>query len=96
MALIFNLPLPVLYASTIPDLPLIIPPVGKSGPGIKTIRSSTEISGLSISAKHALIVSFRLWGGMFVAIPTAIPEEPLASRLGILEGRTSGMISVPS
>ncbi len=27
---------------------------------------------------------------MFVAIPTAIPLEPLTSRLGIFEGRTVG------
>jgi hypothetical protein len=31
-----------------------------------------------------------LCGGMFVAIPTAIPEVPLTSRLGNRAGRTSG------
>ena len=36
------------------------------------------------------IVSVRLCGGMFVAMPTAIPEVPLTSRLGKRAGRTSG------
>ena len=33
---------------------------------------------------------------MLVAIPTAIPEEPLTKRLGIFEGKTSGIVSVSS
>jgi hypothetical protein len=37
-----------------------------------------------------------LWGGMFVAIPTAMPEEPFASRFGKEAGRTTGSRSVPS
>src|SRR5690606_39431200 len=40
--------------------------------------------------------SRRLWGGMFVAIPTAIPEEPLTSRLGSLPGNTVGSLSESS
>ena len=36
------------------------------------------------------MTSARLWGGMFVAIPTAIPWLPLTSRFGNREGRTSG------
>ena len=39
---------------------------------------------------RALQTSPRLWGGMFVAIPTAIPEAPLTSRLGNCAGRTTG------
>ena len=31
-----------------------------------------------------------------VAIPTAIPAEPLTSRLGIRAGMTAGSVSVPS
>ena len=31
-----------------------------------------------------------LWGGIFVAIPTAIPELPLASKFGNADGRTIG------
>ena len=34
--------------------------------------------------------SLRLCGGMFVAIPTAIPDAPLTSRFGNCAGRTSG------
>ena len=33
---------------------------------------------------------------MFVAIPTAIPDEPLMSRFGSLAGRTDGSFWVPS
>src|SRR5207244_3051597 len=35
-------------------------------------------------------ISVRLCGGMFVAIPTAIPFEPLISRLGTRVGNTTG------
>ena len=31
---------------------------------------------------QALMTSVRLWGGMLVAIPTAMPADPLTSRLG--------------
>ena len=72
------------------------PPVGKSGPGIISKSESISASGLSISNKHASIDSVKLWGSMFVAIPTAIPEEPLTRRFGIFVGRTSGINSVPS
>ena len=34
--------------------------------------------------------SRRLCGGMFVAMPTAMPDEPLTSRFGKRAGRTSG------
>ena len=74
-------------------MPLIIPPVGKSGPGISFSNSSVEISGLSMKARHAEIDYSKLWGAMLVDIPTAIPEEPLISKLGILAGKTSGMVS---
>ena len=37
-----------------------------------------------------------LCGGMSVDIPTAIPVTPLRMRLGNLEGRNSGSLSVPS
>ena len=38
----------------------------------------------------ASTISPRWCGGMFVAIPTAIPDEPLTSRFGNREGRTVG------
>ena len=56
-------------------------------------NSSTEISELSMKARQAEIASFKLCGAMLVAIPTAMPEEPLTSKLGILAGKTSGMVS---
>ncbi len=37
-----------------------------------------------------------LCGGMFVVIPTAIPDDPLINRFGILVGITSGIFSFPS
>ncbi len=47
-------------------------------------------------AKQPLTTSLILCGGMLVAMPTAIPEEPLTKRLGKRVGKTSGIISVPS
>ena len=52
--------------------------------------------GLSSKSKQPFKTSVRLCGGTFVAIPTAIPEEPLTSKAGILVGITSGICSVPS
>ena len=43
-----------------------------------------------MNATTASIVSRRLCGGMLVAIPTAIPDEPFTSRFGKRDGRTSG------
>ncbi len=83
-------PRPVRYASRIPLRPTTKAPVGKSGPLTCFIRPSTLISGSSIIATTALIASPRWCGGMFVAIPTAMPAEPLTSRFGKREGRTSG------
>ena len=88
-----TLPLPVLYASLIPLLPMMIPWVGKSGPFTYSFSSSMVISGSSISANIPSTTSPRLWGGIFVAIPTAIPEDPFTRRLGNLAGRTTGSIS---
>ena len=43
-----------------------------------------------------LTISRRLWGGMFVAMPTAIPWLPLTSRFGKRLGRTWGSFLVSS
>ena len=51
---------------------------------------------MSIKQMAALITSVRLWGGMLVAMPTAMPEEPLTSKLGKRLGSTVGCISVSS
>ena len=79
-----------------PAMPMIVAPVGKSGPLMWVISSSTPASGLSMSAMQALIVSPRLWGGMLVAMPTAIPDEPFTSRFGKRAGSTVGWRWRPS
>ena len=38
------------------------------------------------------MTSLKLCGGIFVAIPTAIPEAPLTKRFGIFVGRTVGSL----
>ena len=42
------------------------------------------------------ITSPRLCGGMFVAMPTAMPVEPLTSRFGYVAGKTVGSVVVSS
>ena len=44
----------------------------------------------------ASIISFKLWGGISVAKPAAIPLAPLISKLGIKDGKTVGSYSVSS
>ena len=39
------------------------------------------------------MISLRLCGGMEVAIPTAIPFEPLINKFGNLPGKTTGSLS---
>ena len=68
----------------------MVPPVGKSGPLTCFISFSTLIDGSSIIATMPLTTSPRLCGGMFVAIPTAIPAEPFTSRFGKRAGSTVG------
>ncbi len=65
-------------------------PVGKSGAGMNRIRSSTVASGEVMRCRQALIDSTRLCGGMFVAMPTAMPVAPFTSRLGKRAGSTTG------
>ncbi len=55
-----------------------------------------EIDGFSMIASAASITSRRLWGGILVAMPTAIPDEPFTSRLGKRAGSTVGSCSVLS
>ncbi len=68
----------------------MMPPVGKSGPLMCCISPPTSMSGSSMKAMTASIASVRLCGGMFVAMPTAIPVEPLTSRFGKRAGSTTG------
>src|SRR5678810_17767 len=67
-------------------------PVGKSGPLMIFLISVIDKSGLSIMAIVALMTSLMLWGGMFVAIPTAMPDDPLTRRFGMPAGRTFGSV----
>ena len=60
------------------------------------INPSIVISGLSMRASSAYVISLKLCGGIFVAIPTAIPLAPLTNRAGILVGNTSGSTSLLS
>ena len=90
------LPRPVSNAWRIPERPMMMPPVGKSGPGTMRIRSSSEIAGSAISASVASMISEGLWVGMLVAIPTAMPFAPLISRLGNEAGRTRGSSALSS
>lgn len=92
LALTVIFPRPVAQAARIPLLPMIIPPVGKSGPGIHSIISASSASGLSMRVQTASIVSPRLCGGISVAIPTAIPLEPFTRRFGKRLGRTVGSL----
>lgn len=52
--------------------------------------------GVLQQCRQPSTTSLRLCGGMFVHMPTAMPEEPLTSRLGRRLGSTSGSLSEPS
>jgi hypothetical protein len=41
-------------------------------------------------AKQAVMTSPKLCGGILVAIPTAIPEEPFTNNAGTRAGKTVG------
>ena len=79
-----------------PLRPMIIPRVGKSGPVICCMRSASVASGFSNTHTQAFMTSLRLCGGMFVAMPTAIPDEPFTSRFGKRDGSTLGSLRVSS
>ena len=55
--------------------------------------SPIETEGFSSTARRAAEISRRLCGGRLVAMPTAIPSEPLQSRFGKRDGRTVGSVS---
>ena len=72
------------------------PPVGKSGPLTCFMSFSTSVSGSSIIPTIASTTSASRCGGMFVAMPTAIPADPLINKFGSLAGKTVGSDSDPS
>jgi hypothetical protein len=71
-------------------------PVGKSGPGSFRMSWPRVASGCLISSIVASMTSERLCGGMLVAMPTAMPAEPLTSRFGKRAGSTCGSRSLAS
>ncbi|CPU66752.1 Uncharacterised protein [Mycobacteroides abscessus] len=73
-----------------------MPPVGRSGPGTNRMSASRSASGCATRWRAAATTSTRLCGAMLVAMPTAMPDAPLTSRLGIAAGRTSGCWSLLS
>ncbi len=73
-----------------------MPPVGRSGPFTLSISVSMRALGCLIRCSAASQISAALCGGMFVAMPTAMPAEPLARRFGKAPGRTTGSRSSPS
>ena len=89
-------PRPLVYALTTPWMPRICPAVGKSGPGTSLIRSAIVTFGSLTSARHASMTSPKLCGGMFVAMPTAMPDEPFTSKFGMRVGSTDGSRSLSS
>ena len=59
-------------------------------------RSFVSSLRSSISATAASHTSVRLCGGMLVAMPTAMPVQPLISSCGIFAGSTIGSSVEPS
>ncbi len=89
-------PRPVRTASLMPARPTMIPPVGKSGPWMYLRSFSSLSSGFFMSATVASTTSPRLCGGILVAIPTAMPSDPLTSRFGNRAGKTFGSLWLSS
>ncbi len=83
-----------------PWYPTMKPPDGKSGPGI-AFRSARNFASFesprpSIVAITPSMTSRMLCGGMFVAMPTAMPADPFTSRFGKVVGSTVGSSVVSS
>ncbi len=57
---------------------------------MERISCSVVVLASPSSLRMASHISPRLWGGMLVAIPTAIPDAPLISMFGRRAGRTVG------
>ena len=79
-----------------PCLPRISRRLGSPGPGTISMILASGVAGLRIRATVASMISVRLCGGTLVAMPTAMPEDPLISRFGTRVGRTSGSCSLSS
>ena len=71
-------------------------PLGATAPVSYTHLDVYKRQGLRRQYRQPSTTSWRLWGGMLVAMPTAMPELPLTSRFGRREGSSSGSCSLPS
>ena len=93
-----NVPRPVSYASLKVPSSMMIPPVGKSGPGNKLTNSSTVGFGRRLwrMCFTTATTSLMLCGGILVAMPTAIPLAPFMSKFGNIAGRHPGSSRSPS
>ena len=75
---------------------MTMPPVGKSGPLTTSHSSAIVVCGWSSTMRNAAQISRRLCGGNEVAIPTAMPSEPLHNKFGKRLGNTTGCMRVSS
>jgi hypothetical protein len=78
-----------------PARPRISAPVGKSGPGMICIRRQVD-RRIVDQGDTGVDASDRLCGGMFVAMPTAMPPAPLTRRFGKARRQNDGSESEPS
>ena len=60
----------------------MIPAVGKSGAGTMLDQLVDRELGVVEQREAASMISVRLCGGMLVAMPTAMPDEPLIEQVG--------------
>ena len=71
----------------------------KDGPAgeLITLGQTDALGSIVIpSSDHAIRTLYIKCGAKLVAIPTAIPLAPLASRFGKVAGKTTGSVRVPS
>src|SRR5579872_1210642 len=75
---------------------MISAPVGKSGP-LMCLHTSFNVDlGSSNSIRQASTTSFKLCGGISVAMPTAIPDAPFNKTVGNCAGNILGSSRLPS
>lgn len=73
--------------------------VGDDSPAERKIRAFDQLQQILrlgirvVDQVNTRRDQFSGYGGMLVAIPTAMPDAPLASRLGYRAGRTTGSSS---
>ena len=92
-----RLPLPVSYiCRTSLAGVMMCPPPAKSGAGTYAIKSAVFKFGFFSRAMAAWVISVRLWDGISVAMPTAMPLAPLSSTMGRRAGSSTGSFSAPS